>query len=213
MDKSKLDDEKLITRFIKGDEDCLVILLNRHQERIFRTIMREVHYNRAFAEDVFQESLFKVVRALKEGNYMHQDYFCAWVERIAKNFIIDHHRKEKKMRTITTLRNKEGEYCDIFDVVKITDEKIAENEIIKDEKYQHNRVLVKGLIKKLPENQREVLMMRLYFDMSFNEIAEMLGVNLNTALGRMRYALINLQKIMQTEGIEVSKEKIFGVIQ
>lgn len=214
MDKSKFGDEKLVNRYIKGDEKCLEILLSRYQERIFRTIMKEAHYNRAFAEDIFQEALFRAVRALKEGNYIHQNYFAAWIEKIAKHLIIDHHRsKYGKMRTVSTLRNRDGEETDIFDVVKVKDEKMVDEEMVKDEVRKHNRAQVKELVKKLPKKFRDVVFMRLYFKMSFLEIADTLDINLNTALGRMRYALRDLRIIMQKEGLEVSKEKILGIMQ
>ncbi len=207
MDKSAYTDEKLIRDYQQGDEQCFEILLYRHKDKIFGRILPKVRYNRTLAEEYFQAAFFKAIHALKDGKYEHDEKFVAWMDRIATNLIIDDYRRKKKMRAVTCVKNREGEYSDIFDVIRVQDDNdTAEETIVKSEDKNFYRKELRKLILQLPEAQREVLMMRLYFDMSFNEIADMMDVNLNTALGRMRYALIRLREIMDREGITLKQE-------
>ena len=192
---NKLTDRELVDQYIQGKEQCLEVLLERHKARIFGHIMKLVR-NRELAEDVFQETFFKVIRSLKGGLYNEEDKFVSWVMRISKNMIIDHFRRAAKIRMISTVKNADGVREDIFNVMDVG-EKINIKHI---EKRQAHRQ-VRHLIKRLPDDQREVLIMREYFDMSFNEICDMTNMNLNTALGRMRYAIINLRKMAKEENL------------
>ena len=190
MENSVLRDEELVRSYIKGDESSLSVLINRHQQRIFGYIMILVR-NRTVAEDIFQETFFKVVQTLKAGNYHEEGKFLPWVLRIAHNLGIDGFRVKEKMPTISHVRRAKGEEdIDIFSLLKLEDN-CYEDELTKREELSE----IKRLIHKLPQEQREVLIMRHYLDMSFKEISDAANVNLNTALGRMRYALINLRKM------------------
>lgn len=186
-------DRDLVEKYVLGNDDCLAVLLHRHKGRIFAHIMKLVR-NRELAEDIFQETFFKVIRSLKGGLYNEEDKFLPWVMRISRNMIIDHFRRTARVRTISTVRNSDGEAEDIFNVINVC-EKSNSNTI---EKRQAHRQ-VRHLIKKLPDEQRQVLVMREYFGMSFNEICDLTKMNLNTALGRMRYALISLRKMATEE--------------
>lgn len=196
MNKSVLPDEQLVKRYVKGDETCLEVLIKRHQQRVFGYIMMLVR-NRTIAEDIFQETFFKVVCTLKSGNYHEEGKFLPWVLRIAHNLGIDGFRVKEKMPTISHVKRAKGEEeVDIFSLLKLEDN-CHEDAITKKEEYDE----MKRLVNRLPQEQREVLIMRHYLDMSFKEISDVACINLNTALGRMRYALINLRKM--AEGSEV----------
>jgi RNA polymerase sigma factor (sigma-70 family) len=184
-----LSDRELVERYIKGEEYGLAVLLERHKRRIFGHIFKLVR-SKALAEDVFQETFFKVIRSMKSGLYREEDRFLPWVLRISKNMIIDHFRRAKRIRMISTLRNDDGERVDIFNVIDVCDKP----NLSRVEKRQAHRQ-IRHLIKRLPEEQRQILVMREYLDMSFNEICKLTKINLNTALGRMRYAIINLKKM------------------
>jgi RNA polymerase sigma-70 factor (ECF subfamily) len=190
MDNSTLRDEQLVKRYIKGDESCLATLIERHQQRIFGYIMMLVR-NRTVAEDIFQETFFKVVFTLKSGNYHEEGKFLPWVLRIAHNLGIDGFRVKEKMPTVSHVRRfKDEEDVDIFSLLKLEDN--CHEELVTR---LEEREELKRMIMRLPPEQREVLIMRHYLDMSFKEISDAAKVNLNTALGRMRYALINLRKM------------------
>lgn len=188
--KLQIDDSELVRDYISGDEKSLETLINRHNQRITSFIYSKV-LDRDIAEDIFQDTFIKVIKTLKKGSYSEEGKFLPWVMRIAHNLIIDHFRKNKRMPKF-----EGGEDFNIFSV--IGDDKLnAEKQIIKDQidsDLQH-------LIEELPEDQKEVLLMRIYRDMSFKEISENTGVSINTALGRMRYALINLRKIIERNKI------------
>ncbi|MBI4930317.1 MAG: sigma-70 family RNA polymerase sigma factor [Bacteroidetes bacterium] len=190
-----LTDRELIDFYMNGNEQCLTVLIERHKTRLFFFIIKRTR-NRDLAEDVFQETFFKVIRSLKAGNYNEEDKFLPWAMRIARNMIIDHFRRASRIRMISTVRNHEGESDDIFNVIHVK-EKISIKSI---EKRQAHRQ-IRHLIKRLPEEQRQVLIMREYLDMSFNEICKMTKMNLNTALGRMRYAIINLKKMANEKNL------------
>ena len=155
--------------------------------------------DRALAEDVFQDTFIKVINTLKKGHYNEEGKFLPWVLRISHNLIIDTFRRDKRMPTISGGTNDEGEEFDIFSVLGVYD-KTAEEVIIQTQVRKDIRKLVEAL----PAEQREVLMMRHYYDMSFKEISEQTNVSINTALGRMRYALINLRKMIEEKEIAVS---------
>ena len=188
--KVKIDDPILIQRYIQGDERALDALINRHNQRISSFIYSKVN-NRGITEDIFQDTFIKVIRTLKRGAYNEEGKFLPWVMRIAHNLIIDHFRKNRRMPMY-----KGADSFNIFSVMG--DEKLnIESQLIKD---QIDCDLT-ALIEELPADQREVLIMRIYKDMSFKEISEITGVSINTALGRMRYALINLRKIINENNI------------
>jgi len=192
---NRLTDRDLIDRYLTGDESALAVLVERHKRILFGFILKRTR-NRELAEDIFQETFFKAIRSLKKGMYNEEDKFLPWIMRIGRNMIIDHFRRAKRVRTISSVRNNEGEQEDIFNLIQM-DEKIS----IKNIEKRHAHREIRHLIKRLPSEQRQVLVMREYFDMSFNEICKFRKMNLNTALGRMRYALINLKKMAQEEGM------------
>ena len=195
LNLKKLTDRELVDLYLGGNEECLGVLVERHQAQLFGFIFRITH-DRDLANDVFQETFFKAIRSLKSGRYNEQDKFLQWVMRISKNMIIDHQRRAQRIRMISSVKNSEGEREDIFNVINVG-EKINTRHI---EKRQAHRQ-IRHLIKQLPERQRQVLIMREYFDMSFKEIKKFRRININTALGAMRYALINLRKMAKEEGL------------
>lgn len=182
-----------VNLYIKGDERSLQILLERHEQRIFNFIYSKV-YDRDVANDIFQDTFIKVVKTLKKGKYNEQGKFLPWVMRIAHNLIIDFFRKNNRIPKFDSF----GDF-DIFSVLH-NDELNIESSIIKNQIESD----VVTLLKYLPEEQREVIEMRIFKDMSFKEIAEDTQVSINTALGRMRYALINLRKMIEEKNIQVS---------
>jgi len=188
--ETKIDDAILIKRYIKGDERALASLIERHNQRISSFIYSKVN-DRGITEDIFQDTFIKVIRTLRRGAYNEEGKFLPWVMRIAHNLIIDHFRKSRRMPMY-----KGREAFNIFSVMG--DDKLdIESQIIKDQIDFDLNIL----IDELPKDQREVLLMRMYKDMSFKEISENTGVSINTALGRMRYALINLRKIIEENNI------------
>ncbi|MCH2033533.1 MAG: sigma-70 family RNA polymerase sigma factor [Tenacibaculum sp.] len=190
MFRNQCDDSVLVKEYINGKEVALELLIKKHQQRIFSFIYSKVQ-DRDITEDVFQDTFIKVIRTLKKGNYNEEGKFLPWVMRIAHNLVIDHFRKNNRMPKF----NNSDEF-DIFSI--ISDNALnAEKRIIKDQILSD----VRNLIEELPEEQKEVLKMRMYMDMSFNEISECTGVSINTALGRMRYALINLRKVIEKNKI------------
>jgi RNA polymerase sigma-70 factor (ECF subfamily) len=186
----QLQDSVLIKNYINGDERSLEILINRYNQRISSFIYSKV-MDREITEDIFQDTFIKVIRTLKKGSYSEEGKFLPWVMRIAHNLIIDHFRKNRRMPRFEGTND-----FNIFSV--ISDDKLnAEKQIIKDQ----IDFDLSQLITELPADQKEVLIMRMYKDMSFKEISENTGVSINTALGRMRYALINLRKIIEKKNL------------
>ncbi len=190
MQRNLTTDATLVSNYIKGDESALEILINRHKQKIYSFIYSKV-YDRDVAEDIFQDTFIKVIRTLKRGAYNEEGKFLPWVMRISHNLVIDFFRKNNRMPKF----DNAGEFS-IFSVLSDTTLN-AEKSIIK-EQVEHD---VRRLVDELPDDQREVLLMRIYKDMSFKEISERTGVSINTALGRMRYALINLRKIIDKHNI------------
>ena len=186
MQSSKITDQNLVTQYIQGNEACLEMLINRHKDRIFTTIILIVK-DSYIAEDLFQETFIKIIKNLKKGKYNEEGKFLPWAIRIARNMAIDYFRKMKRMPTVT---GSDGE--DVFRKIKLAVDN-REEQMIKHEKES----MVRAVINKLPEEQRQVLILRHYGDLSFKEIAAMTGVSINTALGRMRYALNNMRKMME----------------
>jgi RNA polymerase sigma-70 factor (ECF subfamily) len=192
------DDQTLVSQYINGNESALATLITKHKRRIFSYIMLTVK-DTAIAEDIFQDTFFKVVVTLKKGSYNEEGKFLPWVLRISHNLIIDMFRRNKRMPTISGGVNEDGEEFDIFNVLQL-----KENSIEHDFVQGQVRKDVRKLIEALPIEQREVLMMRHYYDMSFKEISEQTNVSINTALGRMRYALINLRKMIDEKELVIN---------
>jgi len=193
MDKIKsYSDSQLVAMYINGNENVLEKLLNRHRDKIFGFIYSKVR-NQELTEDLFQDTLFKVVRTLKKGKYIEEGKFLSWVIRIAHNIIIDYYRKKNKMKNIY-----ESEDFSLFDILH-DNSPDAEKQMIRQQLVEHVRVLIETL----PPDQKEVLKMRIYDELSFIEISEKTGVSINTALGRMRYALINIRKYIEENNIKL----------
>ena len=189
-----ISDYDLIQRFIKGEQSCFDQIINRHKNKVFAYISLYIR-DQALAEDIFQDTFMKVIQSVKSGRYQDNGKFISWVMRIAHNLIIDHFRRIKQMNTISN-----DEYdSDLFNSRKFA-ESTVEDDIIK--KQIHNDV--RKMISHLPDDQREVVILRHYAGLSFKEIAEITDVSINTALGRMRYALINMRKIMEEKKISLT---------
>lgn len=190
MGNELFNDALLVKQYIEGNENALAKLIERHQSKIYGFIYSKV-MDRDVTEDIFQDTFIKVIKTLKTGSYSEEGKFLPWVMRISHNLIVDHFRKSKKMTF-----QRETEEFSIFSIITDSapniESKIINTQIIND---------LKKLIEELPDDQREVLNMRIYEDLSFKEISEMTGVSINTALGRMRYALMNLRKIIEKNNI------------
>ena len=197
MSMQLLNDNELVMLYMNGNEESLSILVKRHKRRIFSYIYL-ITRNKALTEDIFQETFFKVIQTLKKQQYNEEGKFLPWILRIAKNLIIDHFRKVKKMPTISTVFNDEGEETSIFDIIPDNSETSKDTE---ESRYFKKRI--RAIVSDLPQDQKEVVIMRTYYDMSFKEIAEVTNVSINTSLGRMRYALINLKKMMEENKVEI----------
>ncbi|MFN3403218.1 MAG: RNA polymerase sigma factor [Cytophagaceae bacterium] len=189
-----LSDAKLVSLYINGDEDAFAQLLKRHKTKVYTTIYLIVK-DQYVAEDLLQEAFIKAIRKLKSGEYNEEGKFLPWIVRIAHNLAIDYFRKEKRYPTIIM---EDG--SNIFNSLDFSEDSM-ESVKIKDETH----AILRDLIQTLPEPQKEVLLMRHYGEMSFQEIAEATGVSINTALGRMRYALINLRKKLEKQNIAYDK--------
>lgn len=191
MDKhDQYTDQQLVRQYLEGKEASFEVLLNRHKDRIFGYIMKMIK-DVDLANDVFQDTFIKVVQTLQRGKYNEEGKFLPWVMRIAHNLMIDHFRREKKMPKISETRSSKEEF-NIFNVLPNEDKNIEED-IIKN---QIESDVVK-LLDFLPEEQRTVLNKRIFVGMSFKDIAEQENISINTALGRMRYALINMRKMIE----------------
>lgn len=192
MNLQKISDHELVKLYQSGTEQALAELIRRHKRSIFSAIYLMVR-NRPQAEDLFQESFIKIIHTLRSGKYNEEGKFGGWAVRLAKNYTIDYLRKLNRDVTIT-----DSEGNGIFEYLVFAEES-KEDRIIEMQSQQQLR----QLIKLLPEEQREVLIMRHWGDMSFKEIADKTGVSINTALGRMRYALNNLRKMMVAKGVQL----------
>lgn len=190
MGNDLLNDALLVKLYIEGEESALAKLINKHQSKIYGFIYSKV-LDRDVTEDIFQDTFIKVIKTLKSGAYNEEGKFLPWVMRISHNLIVDHFRRSKKVSF-----QRETEEFSIFSVITDSapnvESKIITDQIVND---------LKKLIDELPQDQKEVLHMRVYEDLSFKEISELTGVSINTALGRMRYALMNLRKIIDKNNI------------
>jgi RNA polymerase sigma-70 factor (ECF subfamily) len=180
-----LSEKQLIQLYLNGNSNAFSFLVNRHKSKIFTSIYILVKDN-YLAEDIFQDVFIRIIESLKRGAYIENGKFCQWAVRIAHNMCMDHFRKIRRMPTIKTSDNN-----DIFDVYNFA-EPAADAKIMQAEKYNS----IKKAIDKLPQDQREVIILRHYADLSFREIAALSDISINTALGRMRYALINIRKML-----------------
>tara|TARA_Y100001933_G_C18971753_1_gene552865 strand:- start:118 stop:702 length:585 start_codon:yes stop_codon:yes gene_type:complete len=187
---SKLSDREIISLYINGKESALNIIINRHRSRIFGYILSKVR-DKDTAEDIFQDVFIKIINSLKKGKYNEEGKFIVWAMTITHNLIMDFFRKKKKNRFL-----KPTDEFDIFDVISDyslnSEESLIKSQVIDD---------LNILINELPETQKEVLKLRYFSNMSFKEIADKCNISINTALGRMRYALINIRKIMNKKGV------------
>jgi RNA polymerase sigma factor (sigma-70 family) len=188
--ENNISDSILVSDYINGKEASLSLLINRHKQRLYSFIYSKIQ-DKDLTEDIFQDTFIKVIRTLKKGNYNEEGKFLPWVMRIAHNLVIDYFRKNNRMPSF-----KNTDEFDIFSVLH--DGTLnAEKQLIQEQIYDDVRELINGL----PKEQKEVLVMRMYKDMSFKEISENTGVSINTALGRMRYALINMRKLIEKHHI------------
>ncbi len=192
MNAHHYSDKELIGRYLQGHHTSLEILISRHQNRVYAYILM-ITKNKELADDLFQDTFIKVINTIRSGSYNEEGKFLQWVMRIAHNLVIDHFRKSNR---IPVIDNSKNEDYDIFENLNVLEESI-EDRIITEQIHQD----VRKLIELLPAEQREVLYMRHYAEMSFKDIAEVTNVSINTALGRMRYALINLRKLIAENNI------------
>ena len=184
------NDQDLIKLYLDGEESVLEELLRRHKSKIYTSIYLLVK-DQYLAEDIFQDAFIKVINTLRSGKYNEEGKFLPWVMRIAHNLVIDYFRREKRAPVITS-----ADGTDVFSTLQFSEEN-AEDRILREQTHMDLR----SMIRLLPEDQKEVLIMRHYADLSFKEIADLTGVSINTALGRMRYALSNLRKMMKVKEV------------
>ena len=194
MQYSKLNDQELVAYYLKGDENCLQELITRHQRKILTSIYLLIK-DRELANDIFQDTFIKVINTLRSGNYNEEGKFLSWVLRIAHNLVIDHFRRQQKMPMV-----HDTEEYSLFDFIPLSDENV-EDKMISSQIHD----TVRRMIDELPADQREVVIMRHYGNMSFKEISEVTNVSINTSLGRMRYALINLRKLVEEKQLILTK--------
>ena len=188
---AKLTDEELVQLYVEDTNEAFDVLLLRHKSKVFSYIYHSVK-DRDLANDLFQETFIKAITTIKQGRYTEKGKFIAWITRIAHNLIIDYFRRERNENTISN----EESGVDLFNNLKLCDESVEDN-MVREQVFTD----VAKLMDHLPENQREVLKMRYFEDLSFKEIADNTGVSINTALGRMRYAILNMRKLAEENKI------------
>lgn len=192
----QMTDDVLVTLYLEGNNSAFDTLLNRHKDRLFNYIYFIVR-SREVAEDIFQETFVKAIITLQQGRYTNDGKFAAWITRIAHNLVIDQFRVERNENTIS---NDETE-VDLFNDAKLSEGTI-ENRMVNDQVLSD----VRALIDELPDCQREIVFMRYYQDLSFKDIAQITGVSINTALGRMRYAILNMRRIAAEKNVSLALE-------
>ncbi|NWJ50706.1 MAG: sigma-70 family RNA polymerase sigma factor [Bacteroidetes bacterium] len=195
MNAHLVSDQELINRYLSGDHLSLEELVDRHKNRVYAYILMVVK-DRHLADDIFQETFIKVINTLRSGTYKEEGKFIQWVMRIAHNLVIDYFRK---LNRIPIVDHQTVDNEDVFENLRLVDDSVEEKMIL-EQVYED----VRKLINFLPPEQKEVLLMRHYSDMSFKDIAELTDVSINTALGRMRYALINLRKMIKEKDISLT---------
>lgn len=196
MAMENIDDRGLVNAYINGDEKAFEALLMRHKDKIYRFIFMKVR-DTALAQDIFQDAFIKIVNTLKAGNYNEEGKFLPWAMRIAHNLVIDYFRKSNKVKLISESSSQRDDF-NIFHTISLEDENVQD--VMTREELESQMV---GLIEYLPESQRDILIMRIFKEMSFKDIAELEDISINTALGRMRYALINLRKLIEQNNLVV----------
>ncbi|MEL6123301.1 MAG: sigma-70 family RNA polymerase sigma factor [Bacteroidota bacterium] len=192
MNVKALNDKQLINFYLDGDQKAFEVLLNRHKDKIYTSIYLFCK-DHELAEDIFQEVFIKIIDTLRKGKYNHEGKFLQWAMRISYNLCVDYFRRSKRRTKVSP-----SETFDIFDVLEVQDDNM-EDMLIKKQTYKR----IRELVDLLPPEQREVVILRHYADMSFKEIAGLTRVSINTALGRMRYALINIRKMVEEKGIQL----------
>ncbi len=192
MNVKSLNDKELICLYLEGNQKAFEVLLTRHKEKIYTSIYLFVK-DHELAEDIFQEVFIKIIDTLRRGKYNHEGKFLQWAMRISYNLCVDYFRRSKRRTKVSP-----SETFDIFDVLEVKDDNM-ETTMIKSQTYGR----VRELVDMLPPEQREVVILRHYADMSFKEIAALTRVSINTALGRMRYALINIRKLVEEHHIQL----------
>ncbi len=196
MCKTEISDKSLVSAYISGSEEAFEQLLKRHKSNVFHYILSKVK-DRELADDIFQDAFIKVIKTLKAGNYNEEGKFLPWVLRIAHNLVVDHFRRTNKVRMISESSSFSEEF-NIFSVLAQEDRNV-EQAISKEEL----ELQIVNVMQSLPETQKEILYMRIFQDMSFKDISEAKDISINTALGRMRYALINMRKLIEKHGVVV----------
>ncbi len=196
---SQLDDHMLVKTYLKGNEEALQTLIRRHKSKVYSYIRFTVK-DKELAEDFFQDTFIKVINTLRQGRYDEKGKFLPWVMRIAHNLMIDHFRKQKNNYKVN-VKGKDGEDLDIFD--RIDNNEMNIEQVMIDTQIKED---VMKLINYLPEDQKEVVLLRHFEELSFKEIADMKNISINTALGRMRYALINLRKLVEKHRMVLSAD-------
>lgn len=186
----RMDDRELITSYIDGNEKAFEALLMRHKDKIYRFVYLKLR-DADLAQDIFQETFVKIINTLKAGSYNEEGKFLPWAMRIAHNLVIDHFRKSNKVRMISESSSTKDDF-NIFSTLSLEDKNIQETM-----SYDELEKQMVDLIEHLPATQRDILKMRIFRDMSFKDIAEAEDISINTALGRMRYALINMRKLIE----------------
>mgnify|MGYP001294943211 FL=1 len=192
---SVLSDQELVANYLNGDNKSFEILLERHKGKVFAFIMSKVK-NRDLTEDIFQDTFIKVINSLQKGKYNEEGKFLPWMMRISHNLVIDYFRKNSKMKSIRSTDD-----FNIFDIIN-NGNRSQEEEMIRKRVHADLNMLIKDL----PNDQMEVLKMRYFDDMSFKQISKKTGVSINTSLGRMRYALINLRKLAEHKNIDLAQK-------
>ncbi len=196
MAMENIDDRDLVNAYINGEEKAFEALLMRHKDKIYRFIYMKVK-DSALAQDIFQDTFIKIVNTLKAGNYNEEGKFLPWSMRIAHNLVIDFFRKNNKVKMISESSSQRDDF-NIFHTLKLEDENV-QDEITRVELESQ----MVELLEHLPDSQKEILKMRIFKEMSFKDIAELEDISINTALGRMRYALINLRKLIEKHQLVV----------
>lgn len=192
----KLTDDQLVSAFASGDNQAFDVLLGRHKTRLYNYIIRVIR-DEDLANDIFQEAFMKVITTIKQGRYTPDGKFASWLTRIAHNIMIDHYRADKGYAVVSADAAEDKDLLNRMDLAEETIEDLLVANTIRDD--------IRAMIRRLPREQRQVLAMRYYRDLSFKEIAERTGVSINTALGRMRYAIINLRRYIEQTHLVLTK--------
>ncbi len=199
----KKSEAELLSLFYEGHQNAVAILFARYKSKICYHIFNYVK-SKEVTEDLYQNIIYKILIYLRENKYADRGKFCSWMLQIAKNQVIDYYRTNKNRKYISYVTNEDDEEVNIFDILR--HEHIKETDIAKDIEQQEvnktNKNIIKTLIEKLPAEQKEVVILRMYYDMSFKEIAKFSNVSINTSLGRMRYALLNLEKMIKEQSLK-----------